>query len=167
MFTETVEWMRLESEEDYTVYAGKIEAASGQVQEAVVALREGMRRGWVQSAAVVYRVEEQVRCHYYDDADDSISKVYLKNHAMKLHNLSLQYDADKSCHASSSRSLACPTFETPLPSSCLHPLPCRDSDNSIHVNTGSLPTFFQGWLFIVISRTFSRVFNCNHTPALI
>ena len=78
MFTETVEWMRFESEEDYKVYAGKIEAASGQVEEAIVALREGMRRGWVQSAAVVQRVEEQVRRQYHDDADDFITKIHFQ-----------------------------------------------------------------------------------------
>ena len=78
MFTETVEWMRFESEEDYKVYAGKIEAASVQVEEAIVALREGMRRGWVQSAAVVQRVEEQVRRQYHDDADDFITKIHFQ-----------------------------------------------------------------------------------------
>ena len=59
-FTETVEWMRFETEGDYEIYAGKIEAASGQVEEVILAMREGMRRGWLQSAAVVQRVEEQV-----------------------------------------------------------------------------------------------------------
>jgi uncharacterized protein (DUF885 family) len=59
-FVETVEWMRFESVEDYDIYAGKVEAASGQVEEVIVAMREGMRRGWLQAAAVVHRVEEQV-----------------------------------------------------------------------------------------------------------
>lgn len=60
-FVEAVEWMRFETEQDYHVYAGKIEAASHQVEEAIDAMREGMRRGWLQSAAVLQRVEEQVR----------------------------------------------------------------------------------------------------------
>jgi hypothetical protein len=51
-FVESVEWMRFDSAEDYGVYAGKVEAASGQVEEVVVAMREGVRRGWLQSAAV-------------------------------------------------------------------------------------------------------------------
>ena len=59
-FVESVEWLRLETVQDYDVYAGKIEAASRQVEEAIVAMREGMRRGWLQAAAVVQRVEEQV-----------------------------------------------------------------------------------------------------------
>ena len=60
-FTESVEWLRLETAQDYDVYAAKIEAAGRQVEEAIVAMREGMRRGWLQAAAVVQRVEEQVR----------------------------------------------------------------------------------------------------------
>ena len=52
--------MRFETEGDYEISAGKIEAASGQVEEVIQAMREGMRRGWLQSAAVVQRVEEQV-----------------------------------------------------------------------------------------------------------
>jgi len=60
-FVETVEWMRFETADDFEVYAGKVEAASGQVEEVIVAMREGMRRGWLQTAAVVQRVEEQVK----------------------------------------------------------------------------------------------------------
>jgi uncharacterized protein (DUF885 family) len=59
-FAETVEWMRFETVGDYEIYARKIEAASRQVAEVMLAMREGMRRGWMQCAAVVHRVEEQV-----------------------------------------------------------------------------------------------------------
>jgi hypothetical protein len=59
-FIESVEWLRRETVQDYDVYAGKIEAASRQVEEAIAAMREGMRRGWMQAAVVLQRVEEQV-----------------------------------------------------------------------------------------------------------
>lgn len=59
-FTESVEWMRFESVADFEIYRNKLIACRTQVDETIEVMREGIKRGFVCSAAQVHGMSEQL-----------------------------------------------------------------------------------------------------------
>ncbi len=59
-FLESIEWMRFENLGDFELYSRRLFAFPAQVDEFIAAMREGVRRGFVASAAVAKDVQAQV-----------------------------------------------------------------------------------------------------------
>jgi uncharacterized protein (DUF885 family) len=60
-FSESVEWLRFDSVNDFELYLKKLHAFHAQVDETIECMREGVKRGYVASKATVVEVESQLQ----------------------------------------------------------------------------------------------------------